>query len=120
MTLFRKRGESQRAFVERTFREQGSVATFDVLYQAAYEDGAKTSITRLAAIVADLRTDGWDIDTKAEHGSLAVYRLRTRSAWRCVDCGAAPLTPPAELLGDLGRAVCANCGRGHLFRRAAA
>lgn len=118
MNLVRKREESQRTFVERTLRELGYVATFDVLYRATYEDGSRTSITRLAAIIANLRDDGWRISTSTEHGQLAVYRLGTGPIWRCVDCGGAPAIPPDELLGNLGRGYCFTCGRGHLFRQA--
>lgn len=68
--------EPQRAYVERLLRAYGSLATRDCLYNLAYHDGRRTSITRLAAIIFGLRDDGWDIDTTNEQGELAVYHLR--------------------------------------------
>lgn len=75
--IARKPGESQRAYVERALRIHGEIRTYDVLYDLAYTDGRKCSITRLAAIIHDLRhDDGWDIETRGGTGETAIYRLR--------------------------------------------
>ena len=73
--IARFEGETQRAYVERAFRSDREVATYDVLYNLRYYGGGKCSITRLAAIVCALRLEGWDIDTKNDEGATAVYRL---------------------------------------------
>lgn len=70
-------GESQRHYVDRTLRAHGSIATQDALYHLEYQDGRRFSITRLAAIIHDLRhEDGWDIATSGGSGETAVYHLR--------------------------------------------
>lgn len=132
--------ETQRRYVERALRTVGGIATADALYSLAYEDGRTCSITRLAAIVCNLREDGWDIATGGGPGELAHYRLIATptaaatlpapvaralpdhpwtSAWRCADCGSRPTTEPTALLGDLGRAYCPGCLVSRFFRRVA-
>lgn len=135
----REARETQRAYVERVLREAGRFATYDALYGLHYESGQKCSITRLAAVIHDLRRDGWIIDTEDERAALAVYRFvaapRSHAAarvavprlpvpewverWRCADCGSRPASEPAALLGDLGRAFCLTCGAQRYFRAAA-
>lgn len=122
--------ESQRAYVERQFRETGQVRAYDVLYSLYYADGRKCSISRLAAIVLDLRKEGWDIATKG--GQLAEYHLITtpegkaaprvegwQQGWACVVCGSLPASVPSGM-GGLGFASCANCGTRTAFRKQAA
>lgn len=75
MTLFMRDGETQRAFVERTLREQGSISAHEAMFDMRTADGDRCSITRLAAIVETLRKAGWVIETHAPHGEQAVYRL---------------------------------------------
>jgi hypothetical protein len=109
--------ETQRAYVERVLRERGLIATFDVLYQATYEDGTKTSISRLAAIIHTLRGEGWHIESHDSPGHLATYALVDVSPWRCMSCGGAPNAEPEGLLGDMGRAWCVADGGWQTFRR---
>lgn len=74
MNLVIRAGESQADFAERVLREQGSIATFDVLYNLTDEAGRKRSITRLAASIHTLRHErGWVIDERSGAGELAVY-----------------------------------------------
>lgn len=114
MTLTRHRPETQRQFVERTLRERGTVGAYDVLYDSRFDDGAPTSITRLASIIHDLRSDGWDIASVDEHGHLAVYRLIASpgQGWQCVTCKGAPAygVAPHGVLGGYGRGKCTTCG----------
>lgn len=73
----RHAGESQRHYVDRALRAHGSIATRDALYSLEYQDGRRFSITRLAAIIHDLRhNDRWDIATTGGSGETAVYHLR--------------------------------------------
>lgn len=68
--------EPQRHYVERVLRAHGEIRTYDVLYSGTYHDGRKFSITRLAAIIHNLRHEhGWDIATSGGTGETAVYRL---------------------------------------------
>jgi hypothetical protein len=113
-------GETQRAYVERVLRDEGCIATYAVLYDLTYTDGSKCSITRLAAIVCQLRSEGWDIAT-SEPGTLAVYRLTTEPAksWRCIDCGASAIFTVNPVLGGMGQGRCDSCHTTRYFRRAA-
>jgi hypothetical protein len=114
-------GESQRAFVSRVLRDEGRIDTYEVLYQLAYDDGLKCSITRLAAIICDLRADGMDIDTE-DAGALATYRLRSAPeclTWRCLDCGSAAILTVRPVLGGMGQGRCDACHTTRYFRRAA-
>ncbi|HAM56447.1 MAG TPA: hypothetical protein DCQ64_14040 [Candidatus Rokubacteria bacterium] len=121
MTLIRGERETQRAFVERTLREQGCIRTFDVLYEAFYEGGRKTSVTRLAAIIHTLRSEGWAIETRGENAHLAVYVMaQQQPIWRCTVCGGAPGHDPAPLLGGMGSAYCVACRGRRAFRKAVA
>lgn len=126
MSLIRRSGETQRAFVERVLREDGSISTYDVLYSATYEDGRRTSVTRLAAIVYTLRQEGMAIDERAAHGELATYTLRHaeqpewRRGWHCATCRSLPSTAPVEKLGGFAEAHCPVCARKSYFRRTAA
>jgi len=129
--VIRRRGETQRQFVERELAATGRISAYDCMYGLTYDDGSKCSITRLAAIINELRRDGMLIDTAGSHGRLATYALRSQQAsrpsepewaqgWRCSDCGGAPVSQPEPLLGDMGRAYCGSCGASRYFRRAAA
>lgn len=126
MTLIRKSHETQRAFVERVLREDGSISAYDVLYEARFEDGGRTSVTRLAAIVYTLRQEGWQIEERATHGSLATYTYRDakqpewRIGWHCQTCGSLPSTEPVLALGGFGEAHCPVCAKRTYFRRSAA
>lgn len=126
MTLIRKQHETQRAFVERVLREDGSISAYDVLYDARFEDGGRTSVTRLAAVIFDLRKAGWSIDERASHGSLATYSLSEvkepawRRGWHCQTCGSLPATEPVEKLAGFAEAHCPVCARRTYFRRSAA
>jgi hypothetical protein len=118
----RRSRESQRTYVERVLRAEGRVATYDVLYGLAYSDGQKCSITRLAAVICDLRGDGWTIET-IDDGALAEYRLVTSGAseaWRCVECGDLSFLPVTTVLGGMGEGRCDSCHTRRYFRRAAA
>lgn len=126
MNLVRLPIETQRAFVERTLRETGEIATFDALYETTFPDGRRTSVTRLAAIIFGLRADGWPIETDDEHGQLAVYRLIDSKpqpvrvqTWRCLACGGPPRSTVTPMLGDAGQAWCGACGKRRMFRSAA-
>lgn len=115
--------ESQRAYVERVLRTEGRIATHDALYALTYDDGRPCSITRLAAIVHELRADGWDIASFVQPGALAVYRLVAIAPdvpWRCVECGTPALFDVAPVLGGMGRSRCDACHATRYFRRAAA
>lgn len=115
--------ESQRAYVERVLRTEGRIATHDALYALAYDDGRPCSITRLAAIVHELRADGWDIASHMEPGALATYRLVSRGTcvpWRCVECGAPAVFDVTPVLGGMGQSRCDACHAKRYFRRAAA
>lgn len=118
----RRSRESQRAFVERVLRTEGRIETYDVLYGLAYDDGQKCSITRLAAVICDLRAEGWNIAT-ADDGALATYRLVAASEpsapWRCVECGSAAILAVAAVLGGMGQGRCDACHTRRYFRRAA-
>lgn len=126
MSLIRRTGETQRAFVERVLREDGSISTYAVLYEATWEDGRRTSITRLAAIVYTLRQEGMAIDERAGLGELATYTLRHaqgpdwQRGWHCATCRSLPATAPVEKLGGFAEAHCPVCGRKSYFRRPAA
>ena len=50
-----KDGETQRAFVLRVLKEDGSISVEDVLFNTRREDGTRFSITRLASVIFDLR-----------------------------------------------------------------
>jgi hypothetical protein len=154
-------GESQKHYVERALRTHGRIATYDALYNLVYHDGRKCSITRLAAIIWDLRDERWNIVTEGGKGETAVYRLayappirepqvtvrplgslpspvavpldlepvaavaeaslpEWARQWRCSDCGGRPVSEPAPMLGDLGRAICAICDTPRYFRRSVA
>lgn len=134
--MIRYRRETQRQVVERVLRDEGRIATFDALYHLEWEDGRRCSISRLAAVVFDLRRDGWQIDTKGDKAETAVYVLRSQpialqapppppvreswqAGWRCTNCGSLPLSRPEPLLGDLGRGYCGECRAQRHFRRAA-
>lgn len=67
--------ETQRAYVERVLRTERRLATYDALYNLTYRDGTKCSITRLAAIVCQLRIEGWNIQTLEGEGATAIYRF---------------------------------------------
>jgi hypothetical protein len=133
MNIVRLPKESQRAVVERVLRDQGEVATFDVLYHMADAEGRPSSITRLAAIVCSLREDGWDIETRDEPGTLAVYRLKGYApakaaaapvvlpVWICLNCGTRAASEPEPALGGMGYGSCPTChGKRYFARRAAA
>jgi hypothetical protein len=123
MTLIRRNGESQRAFVERVLREDGRISAYDALYASWYDDGRPTSLTRLAAVIHTLRSEGWEIDAHADRGRLAEYRLRQAPApdgWRCAVCKSTPATPPVEVLGGMAQAHCGTCAARRFFRRPAA
>lgn len=118
MSLIRNERETQRAFVERTLREHGYVHTYDVLYNTAYPDGRQASVTRLAAIIHTLRSEGWSIDTRDDSGQVATYVLsEAKTAWRCTVCNGDPGHEPSPLLGGLGHAYCLTCNRRQTFRR---
>lgn len=88
--------ESQRHYVERALRAEGEIRTYDVLYSGTYHDGRKFSITRLAAIIHDLRHDhGWDIATSGGTGETAVYRLAY----------APPIAEPRKTVRPLGHSA---------------
>lgn len=121
----RHTGESQRHYVDRALRAHGSIATRDALYTLEYQDGRRFSITRLAAIIHDLRhEDGWDIATTGDPGETAVYHLRycppvagqsPRSAVAPADPPTFDLEPVAPIneasLPEWARAWrCADCG----------
>lgn len=130
MSIVRRKGESQRAVVERVLREQGEIATFAVLYGMRDEADRPTSITRLAAIVCDLRADGWDLETLDKPGELAVYRLKGYSkpaaaptplpVWLCLNCGTKATAEPEPALGGMGYGPCLNCHTKRYFQRRAA
>lgn len=90
-------GEKQRHYIERAFRAHGSIRTYDCLYELAYRDGRKCSITRLAAIVFELRADGWDIATSGGKGETAIYTLRYCPPLREVRVTKASLREPLDL-----------------------
>lgn len=82
MTLVIREYETQRAFVARVLREQGSISAHEAMFDLVDENGRKRSITRLAPAIDDLRhKSGWDIATELEHGQQAVYRLRSRPSF---------------------------------------
>jgi len=118
--IARHANESQRAFVERVLKTQGQVATYDVLYALTYDDGRPCSITRLAAIIHELRSDGWDI-TPDTSGGLATYRLAAepRPAWKCLECGTVAFLTIHPVLGGMGQGRCDNCHATRYFRAAA-
>jgi hypothetical protein len=90
--------EPQKAYVERLLRAYGSLSTYDCLYNLAYHDGRKCAISRLAALIFELRADGWLIDTDDAQGELAVYRLRYAppiAEPRVTGRGRAPVAPVA-------------------------
>lgn len=122
----RHAGESQRHYVDRALRAHGSIATRDALYALQYQDGRRSSITRLAAIIHDLRhEDGWDIATTGDPGETAVYHLRycppvagpvaPRPAAPAIEAPVLDLEPVAPIneasLPEWERAWrCADCG----------
>lgn len=124
----RVRGETQRAYVERVLRAEGSISAWDCLYEGTYEDGGRFSITRLAATIWTLRHEaGWDITESAESGHLATYTYHGQVStpawargWECAACHSAPDSEPQELLGGMGFAICGTCGERKHFRRTAA
>lgn len=126
MSLVRYHSETQRAFVERTLREEGRIATFDAVYETTYPDGSRTSVTRLAAIIHALRLDGWPITTADEHARLATYLLPRPAAkpepgYHCTVCGGAPSGRQEQGLGGTIRARCHGCGGAfRMFTRRAA
>jgi hypothetical protein len=99
--LLTRSGESQRGFVRRILTERGQISVQDVLYGMQDDNGRPRSITRLAAIVHDLRHDeGWGIDEKSPGGGTATYTLvRAGTEGRVV----APASSPVS------RAVCPKC-----------
>ena len=132
----RHENETQRAYVERVLLTERRIRVYDVLYNLAYANGRKCSITRLASIVHTLRHQaGWEIAESHEAG-LAVYRLVAapegavpeharpvqpwQSGWTCPTCGGVPAQEPEALLGGIGRAWCARCDSQRMFRRHAA
>jgi hypothetical protein len=118
--MTRHLGESQRAYVERVLRANGVIATYGVLYGLEYDDGSKCSITRLAAIIHELRAAGWNIVT-SEPGFLAVYRVAAPAlAWHCLDCGSVAIFTVAPVLGDMGQGRCDACHTTRYFRKVAA
>jgi hypothetical protein len=127
MMLTILRGESQRAFVERTLRERGEISAFDAMYRLADDTGHERGVTRLAAVIGDLRERGWDIETRGLPGEQATYLLRRAangdrpptSPWRCSTCSSPPRAEPEPWLGGFGRARCPSCGEIRMFRRVA-
>lgn len=75
MTLTIHRGETQRAFVERTLRDQGRISAHEAMFALVTEAGNRASITRLAPVIETLRKAGWRIRTEVEHGVQATYHL---------------------------------------------
>lgn len=63
---------TQRTVVERILRESGEVRVHTLIY--------RFGITRAAAVIEELRKDGWDIETLGGQGELATYRLRSAAA----------------------------------------
>lgn len=126
MTLHIHEGETQRAFVERTLRADGSISAHEAMYDLRDGSDRPRGITRLAAIVETLRSADWEIDTHVRPGEQAVYTLRHQSeppwrrGWRCSACRSLPATEPTVLLGDMGQAHCPTCGTRTMFRRVAA
>jgi hypothetical protein len=123
--LIRHAGETQRQFVERILRTEGRIATYEVLYDARWEDGRKTSITRLAAIIHTLRGEGWQVVTQGT-GGVAVYVLLTFRpvvsvpawrAWTCTACGGRPSSVPEPVLGGMAAGRCESCKGRRTFRR---
>jgi len=113
--------ESQRQFVDRVLRAEGRFATIDALYNLTYHGGRKCSITRLAAIIHDLRhEDGWDIATTGGAGETAVYHLRYCPPLRDIRVTgrrepssaptAATVIADAALPGWVRAWRCADCG----------
>lgn len=82
MTLTIRRGETQRAFVERVLTEQGRISAHAAMFDLFMDGGGKASITRLAPIIDTLRNKaGWDIETIERPHEQAVYVLHGRPAF---------------------------------------
>lgn len=75
MTLTIRAGETQRAFTERVLLDQGRISAHEAMFDLVDESGRSKAITRLAAVIDDLRDRGWDIPNEGPHGGQAVYRL---------------------------------------------
>lgn len=92
MALVIHAGESQADFAERVLREDGSISTYEALYDLTDDTGRRRSITRLAASIHTLRHDrGWVIDERSGPGELALYTAvmapgRGRAVGRVREC----------------------------------
>ena len=83
MTLHIREGETQRSLVERVLVEEGRISAHDATYDLRDHLGRQRGITRLAPVIDDLRSRGWDIGTlPREQGEQAVYVLRSAPASR--------------------------------------
>lgn len=75
-TLTIRPGETQRAFVKRVLLDTGSITVQECLYGIRTESGRTRAITRLAAIIFDLRHED-DLDiAESSAGGTAVYYYR--------------------------------------------
>lgn len=76
--LYRRRGESQVAFVERVLRERGRISAYEAIYSVSWaEDGSPRGarITRLAVAIHTLRGRGLPIESSGAKGRTATYWL---------------------------------------------
>lgn len=106
MTLVIHDGETQTAFVERVLREDGAIATYDVLYALRDDRDRPRSITRLAAVIHTLRHErGWDIAETHADGALAEYRV-VRAPGNGRPIGRVRICPGCQT----GHAVGTSCG----------
>lgn len=81
MTLIIRTGETQRDFVRRTLREQGEISVQACLFDMRDDEGNPRAITRLAAIIHDLRhKDGMAITEYSPVGKTSVYRYSAPEA----------------------------------------
>jgi hypothetical protein len=95
---------TQRRIVENLLHERGSLGV------AAHGLNYHHGITRSAAIIHELRREGWDIETIDNgRGKMATYRLRSRQAPRPTQ-GLPFVTETARLVA-LHPGSCRDCHR---------
>jgi hypothetical protein len=80
MVLVIRNDETQKAFVRRMLSTRGHISVQECLYEMVDEYDHTRAVTRLAAIIFNLRNDGMVINESSPGTTTSVYTLVEKSA----------------------------------------